>query len=361
MSSKLIRDVLGDPIPQYEVEKGIFSVLSNGDANNVDFSKKKLLRDAFGDPLPYQYYDVESGEFVSGMLGGTNEGGQATLTKQAIETALGYVAANDAIVDEHIKKVASVIEVGHVQLSDELTDNSKTKAATIDSVKRVSDQLTSHTEQKANQTDAETGTSNEKWMTPLRTKEAIEALTPQTEIKVDNITIVKNEEGVLSANIDNVDIYKEGNEFTALTGSFEVISYGGNGSTAKNPNNLFASVQNNATTQAVRGFGTTNAINFAKIKKLYAKVRFKRSTAHTYESRFVLCIGGDRDTYISNPTAILSVAEIVNSNDWVEKNLIIDTSSLASSYKIDLIIRDTSVYVEAGGSVEILEIRGELI
>lgn len=68
--TNLIRDALGSPVPQTLNEDGTFTVMANGDVSNVDFSKKKLLRDGLGSPLPYQYYDVEQGKFVPGVIGG---------------------------------------------------------------------------------------------------------------------------------------------------------------------------------------------------------------------------------------------------------------------------------------------------
>ena len=70
MDEKLIRDSLGSPVPQKLNDDGTYSAMANGDASNVDFSKKKMLRDRLGGVLPQQYYDVEKGRFVPGTVGG---------------------------------------------------------------------------------------------------------------------------------------------------------------------------------------------------------------------------------------------------------------------------------------------------
>ncbi|CEG23121.1 hypothetical protein BN1080_02065 [Planococcus massiliensis] len=66
--SKLIRDALGSPIPQYWDEESEVYIANTVDGSeiDVDFSKKKLLRDKLGSPIPQQAWDPAAGKFVPG-------------------------------------------------------------------------------------------------------------------------------------------------------------------------------------------------------------------------------------------------------------------------------------------------------
>lgn len=91
-NTKMVRDALGDPIPQILNDNGTYSVLANGDTTGIDFRKYKLLRDPFGSVLPYQYFDVEQMKFVAGALGG--EGG-GSVTSVNGKMGIVNLTAND--------------------------------------------------------------------------------------------------------------------------------------------------------------------------------------------------------------------------------------------------------------------------
>lgn len=83
---KLIRDVLGSPIPQhFSEESGIFIANTNGtgDATGVDFTKLKLIRDALGSVIP-QYYDVVEEKFKPVTSENTGGGGASGVPIGAI-------------------------------------------------------------------------------------------------------------------------------------------------------------------------------------------------------------------------------------------------------------------------------------
>lgn len=83
--TKMVRDLLGGIVPQTLNEEGTYSVLANGDVSNVDFSREKLLRDHLGGVLPQQYFDVDKGRFVPGIIGGGGDVSQTDLLNLSSE------------------------------------------------------------------------------------------------------------------------------------------------------------------------------------------------------------------------------------------------------------------------------------
>ncbi|MFJ5771390.1 tail fiber protein [Psychrobacillus sp. NPDC093180] len=122
----------------------------------------------------------------------------------AVQTSLGK--ADSAL--QSVSKASTTVE-GIVMLDDAVDSNSTTKAATANAVKKVKESVSNvNNYGVATQAEAEAGTSDVKYMTPLKVKQSIKKNVPGVLEKISSIDFSQVTPAT-SINITNLNLYKK--------------------------------------------------------------------------------------------------------------------------------------------------------
>lgn len=110
--SKLIRDALGSPVPQYwdETSQMYIARTVDGSFADVDFSKVRLLRDKLGSVIP-QLWDTETARFVPGKGGGNGEVtiGSVQGLQEELDATATQLAENVTKTNDNTSKVLNIL------------------------------------------------------------------------------------------------------------------------------------------------------------------------------------------------------------------------------------------------------------
>ena len=120
-----------------------------------------------------------TGNMTNDVVRDLNALAEAVDEKVAPKNATDNLATKEELIN-HVGESASPTKKGHVQLSSSTNSTSEVLAATPKAVKEVKDSFSNvKNYDVATQMEAETGTSDLKYMTPLKVKQAVTKFTPK--------------------------------------------------------------------------------------------------------------------------------------------------------------------------------------